>query len=166
MIVPFEPEHLVNIRYQPGQAGGFQSRENAEAVAQGWCAYSAIHDGRALICAGITELWPGRAMAWAAFDYAARPVFLEAHRRTLLEIDRAPYNRLEMYVRPGFAEAARWAELLGFTLESCMKRGAPDGKDLLVYTAFKQSRAARELNGIRNDRARCPQGGRDAGSRV
>lgn len=147
MIVDYEPDHLLKLNWQGEQLhSGAKTRGHAEVVATGWCAYTALGArGKPLICAGIIELWPGRAMAWAAFDWAARPVMLEAHRRALAELDRCPYKRVEMYARPGFAEAVKWAKLLRFDLESCMKHGAPDGSDLLVYARFKRSRAVREL---------------------
>jgi hypothetical protein len=147
VIIPFKPEHLLAIRYQEGQRGGAQSRENAEALIGGWRAYTAILPGSAqpLACAGIVELWPARAMAWSALDFEAGKVMLEITRRMRAELDVCPYTRVEMYVRPGFPEGWRWARMFGFELESCMKRGAPDGGDLLVMTRFKSTKAYRDL---------------------
>jgi hypothetical protein len=147
-IVPYEPEHLLAIRHQPWQAGATQTIEHARSLAMSHCAYTALCDrtARPLLCAGIIEIWTGRAMCWASFDVDAAPVMLAAHRRTRLELDRAPFKRLEMYVVPGFLQAWRWAEMLGFTLECCMEFGSPDGRDLYVFKRIKRGRVARELN--------------------
>lgn len=148
MIVAFEPEHLLSIRHQPWQAGANQSMEHARAVATGYCAYTALcpETRRPLVCAGIVELWPNRAMCWASFDFEARPVILEAHRRTCQELDRAPFKRLEMYVTPGFVQAWRWAEMLGFKLECLMEAGSPTGNDIYVFKRIKRGAATRRLH--------------------
>lgn len=147
MIVDFEPDHLLQLRFQKDQQGfGAQTRSNAESVAQGWSQKTAfLTPDQPLACAGISELWPGRAMAWAALDYDAGPVLREITKACRVELDRCPYKRIEMYVRPGVVAAVKWAKMLGFELESRMQYGAPDGTDLLVYVRFKRSRAVREL---------------------
>lgn len=165
MLVDYEPEHLINLEWQPQQAGYGSSRVHAEAVAQGYSAYTVLQDGMPVICAGLMELWKGRAMAWAAFDYRADGhSLLIAHRRIQRELARAPFRRLEMYVKPGFLEAWRWAEMLGFTLESTMRAGAPNGGDLFVFVRLNGRSAFDALTGkqnaIRNGRP-----GRGSGSR-
>jgi hypothetical protein len=148
VIVPYEPHHLLAIRHQSWQAGANQTLEHAEVMARGHCAYTALCDTteRPLICAGIMELWPGRAMCWASFDFEARPVMMQAHRRTRLELDRAPFKRLEMYVLPGFMQAWRWAEMLGFKLECLMECGSPEGNDLYVFKRIKRGAAFQRLH--------------------
>jgi hypothetical protein len=147
MIVPFEPWHLLEIRHQPWQKGATQTLEHAQAVASGYCAYTAIQQstGRPLACSGICELWAGRAMCWASLDIDARPAFPAMHRRMKRELDLAPFKRLEMYVTPGFLQAWRWAEMLGFVLEGLMEAGSPDGRDLYVFKRIKRGAVAREL---------------------
>lgn len=147
MIVPFEPEHLLQIRHQEQQKHAINSLEHARAVAMGYCAWTALDDRskKPLICAGIIELWPGRAMCWASLDFAAKPVMLGAHRHALQELDRSPFKRLEMYVLPDFFPALRWAQMLRFEYESCMEKASPDGRDLLVFKRIKRGAVARRL---------------------
>lgn len=146
-IVAYEPRHLLELRHQEWQRGSTYTLADAEILMQGHCAFTALCDvsGRPLVCAGIVPLWPNRAMCWANLDIDARPVMLQAHRRTLTEIDRAPFKRLEMYVVPGFVSAWRWAEMLGFKLESVMEAGSPSGKDLFVFARIKRGKVAERL---------------------
>lgn len=147
MIVPYEPEHLLEIRHQRWQAGATQTIEHARSLALSHAAYTALHPQscRPLICAGIIEMWTNRAMCWASFDYEAKPVMAEAFLRMRKEIGQAPFKRLEMYVTPGFIEAWKFADLLGFTLEGTMEAGSPDGRDLFVFKRIKRSAAVRRL---------------------
>lgn len=147
MLVAYEPWHLLEIRHQPWQQGANQTIEHAQGLAASHCAYTALCDrtGRPLACAGIIEIWHQRAMCWTALDHEARPVMLQAHRRMMAELDRAPFKRLEMYVVPGFIEAWRWAELLGFAVESTLEAGSPDGRDLFVFKRIKRGKATQRL---------------------
>lgn len=148
MIVEFQPEHLLEIRHQKWQRGAMQTIEHARALVTGHCAYTALCNctGHPLICAGIVEIWHDRAACWASFDRDSRPVILEAHRRTRQELARAPFKRLEMYVIPGFMQAWRWAEMLGFTLECTMEAGSPDGRDMFVFKRIRHGKVAERLN--------------------
>lgn len=144
MIIDYTPEHLLSIQWQREQGGYGTTRAHAEGVACGWRQKTALQDGIVVACAGILPIWEGRAMAWAAIDYRIRrATFLEMHRAMLAALDVAPFKRLEMYVKPDFPEAWRWAQRLGFTCESRMQAGAPDGKDLWVFTRIR-GRAVRE----------------------
>lgn len=147
MIVPFEPEHILGIRNHSWQRGATQTLRHGEELARGHCAYTALcgHTGRPLICAGIVPLWPHRAMCWASFDVDARPVMVEAHRRTLAEVQAAPFTRLEMYVIPDFIPGIRWARMLGFTLECVTEAGSPDGRDILVFKRIRRGTAVERL---------------------
>lgn len=121
--------------------------EHATALLHGHSAYTAVdrETGQALICAGICPIWPGRGFCWASFDRDCRPVFTEAFLRMRKEIGQAPFKRLEMYVTPGFLEAWRFAEMLGFTVECEMEAGAPDGRNMFVFKRIKRGAAVRRL---------------------
>jgi hypothetical protein len=147
MIIPFDPEHILAIRNHPWQRGSSQTLAHGEALAQGHCAYTALcpRTGRPLVCAGIVPLWPHRAMCWASFDAEARPVMVEAHRRTLREVEAAPFTRLEMYVIPDFVAGIRWAHMLGFVLECWTEAGSPDGRDILTFKRIRRGNALERL---------------------
>lgn len=85
-------------------------------------------------------------MCWASMDFECRPVMIQAHRRTMQELDRAPFKRLEMYVLPGFIQAWRWAEMLGFKVEVLKECGSPDSRDIFVFKRIKRGPATRRLN--------------------
>lgn len=165
MIIDYQPEHMLAIQWQREQEGYGTSRSHAEAVGHSWSAKTALQDGVPVMCAGIMEVWEQRAMAWAAVDWRAnRATFLEAHKAMLPELDRAPFRRLEMYVKPGFFAAWRWAQLLGFTYESTMKAGSPDGKDLFVFVRLN-GRAAYEMLTEKRHAVRSRVHGRRASAR-
>ena len=135
MIVPFKPEHLLNIDIQQQESSRFQTERHAETLAQGYCAFTCLNvDSVPMACAGLMPMWPGRAMAWASLSFQVRPYLKAITRRVLIELDCAPFTRIEMYIRPGFHQAVRWATVhLGFKYESTMERGGTDGQDLWVF---------------------------------
>lgn len=150
MIIEYEPAHLLAIQWQRGQEGFGSTEAHAKAVATSWSVKTAVQDGIVVACAGIMEVWAGRGMAWAAIDHRiSRKTLLEVHRAVMPELDRAPFHRLEMYVKPGFAAAWRWAEALGFSYESTLRKGSPDGSDLFVFARLNGGLATAQLKGNR-----------------
>lgn len=149
MIIPLEPDHILELTFQPGQHAIDQTRETAETLAGGYRAMTAVHNGGPLACAGLIEVWAGRALAWAALDVRAGRVLTEITRRMREELDAAPFRRVEMYVYPGFAQAARWAFMLGFEFEAVMVAGAPTGEDLLVFRRLRRASAREVIMGGR-----------------
>jgi hypothetical protein len=99
--------------------------------------FSAKHNNKLIGCAGIIEMWPGVAEAWAALtdDIRMCPFFL--HRKTyriMKElINRNKYHRLQANISLDNATAIKWIERLGFSYESTMKRFGADGSDHAMY---------------------------------
>lgn len=135
MIIPFKPQHLLAVEIQENESARFQTERHAEFLEQGYCAYTCLNDnGEPMACAGILPMWPGRAMAWASLSFQAGPHLKAITRRTRIELECVPFNRIEMYIRPGFHQAVRWATVhLGFKYEATMERGGTDGRDLWVF---------------------------------
>jgi len=129
--------HIETIDLQPAQA--VLRDRLSEAAIQGLVRSRAIAivDGAdVLVCAGLTQRWPGRAVGWALLSRRIRPNrFLAVHRLIAAALDRAAMRdpgRIEVQIDPGHAAALRWARLLGFETEGRMRRYLPDGRDMIL----------------------------------
>lgn len=134
------PAHVTEIRLQPAQelAQAVLSPEYAEQLcAQPGVAWAAVMGGQTLACAGMTEITPQRAIAWALFAPAALRHFGPIHRATGRILAEAPWRRLEMAVDARHAAAIRWAERLGFEREGLMRAYTADGRDCFLYARVK-----------------------------
>lgn len=93
-------------------------------------------DGQVVACAGGYEQWEGRRLIWAVMG-----VETSRHMRQLTKLGRfllKQYHcrRSECYVDACFPQGFRWAQMLGFTLETPepMKRFLPNGNDAYLFS--------------------------------
>lgn len=120
IVEPFRVAHLHNLAYQPEQA---YMREWMQANAHTYESSNAFamvdSEGQTLACAGIQEVWPGRAQAWCMFSAriggggmlcATRAV------RRFLDLHNLP--RIEADVARDFPAGHRWMRVLGFRCET------------------------------------------------
>jgi hypothetical protein len=140
-IIPFRKDHLVNMM-DCGLVEGitpefidvvFQEIERLGA------SYSAEVDGDIVACAGLTELSPGRALAWSYLSpNLGGQMMLRITRACNRMMNLSSFRRVEMDVLWDHAEGHRWARILGFDLE-CPRRRAygPDGRDYALYSRVK-----------------------------
>ncbi|MGB0817844.1 MAG: hypothetical protein ACPGQQ_02970 [Candidatus Puniceispirillaceae bacterium] len=122
-IVPFNPAHLKHIEMQHDQTAAcewFDKEDYHELLLAGE-AYTALHDGEVILCAGVfpTTKWIGT--AWALVSACAGPELLRASRAITDFLKKTSYARIETPVRRGFVNGHRWCRLMGFTNET------PDG---------------------------------------
>ncbi len=138
-IEPFKVRHLDQFALQPAQAGlrAFLERGHALHLAEQSFAFTGFQDGRAVGCAGLIELWPGRDCAWALLSDCGQRAFLNIHRTVLRQLDARKTRRTEMSVDVVHAAGQRWAELLGFKKEGLMRRFSPDGRDAYLYAKVR-----------------------------
>lgn len=132
-IVPLEPSHLQAIRVQPAQAAEYAHADAlASPTGMGW---TALVDGEPVACAGLVEVWEGRAYAWAILSDNAGPYMLPLTREIRSKLDAAPFRRIEMAVDADFDAGARWAEMLGFRCETPAPMAAylPNGRAAYLY---------------------------------
>lgn len=130
----FEPAHLALITPQPGQ----QIEVNADSLAgffgRGWTGF--VGD-RVVVCAGLIDVWPGRAYAWALLSADAGPHLLSITREIRSRLAATPCRRIEMAVDASFEPGRRWAVRLGFRLENPegepMRAYLPNGRDAYLY---------------------------------
>jgi hypothetical protein len=100
---------------------------------------AAVDDnGDVLAIAGIMPRWENVGLAWA---WLARGWRKHARRITaemITGIETAPYHRIEVAVKAGFHRGERWAERLGFELETPLARKwSPDGQDFSIWVKVK-----------------------------
>lgn len=131
-ILPFAPEHAAQLQVQDIQAGEAERfGQKIGMAADHGPAFSAVEvdaDGRVhrvLACAGLAENVPtsdtsgGYASAWAAFANDMRPAQWSAVTAAIRAVlDNCGYARVDMLVSAGFPASRRYAEALGFTLDS------------------------------------------------
>lgn len=138
-VVPFRREHLREMVIQQRQQGmeSWLTEDIYDAM-EAASSFTGTDGDEVLACAGVFEVTPGRALAWAYIsdDVGRRMVYVTRAVRRYL--DMSPYRRIEMDVDCEFEAAHRWAELLGFTLEAPRRRFfTPDGRDCALYARIK-----------------------------
>lgn len=139
MVEPFHPGHLTEITLQAAQEylRGAGTAAAAEIASQ-HPAYTGRVAGEIVVCAGVIPIWDGRAMGWAWLAAGARLHMLAITRAFLRFLDVQPHRRVEISVDRDFAEAHRWARMLGFQLEAGRMRAyRPDGGDCSLYARVR-----------------------------
>lgn len=139
IVEPFRPDHLKELPLQLAQAhlsATVAGKEYAAALSLGE-AYAALIEGRPVACAGLVEMWPGRAIAWALLSRDAGPHFLKIHRAVARMLDLCPCHRVEAYADAGFPAASRWLETLGFAREGVMRAFTADRRDCFLYARIR-----------------------------
>lgn len=135
-IVTFDRSHLDLIEIQDAQRAEFEAAKSTVYPGDAWTAFA----GDSAICsAGMMELWPGRAYAWALLSKHAGPHMVELVRTTSRMIDATPFRRVEMYVEASFTAGHRMARCLGFVCETPngMANYLPDGGLAYQYARVK-----------------------------
>lgn len=135
-ITPFAPEHLTALRLQATQATAqaLMTLEHGRQIAS--CtghARTAMVDGEPVACAGVIELWPGRAYAWAYIGETALRYWKTIHRAVFDVVNASRWRRVEMAVDVRDPGAKRWASHLGFEFEGVARKWTTDGRDVEIW---------------------------------
>lgn len=134
-VIPFEPEHLAMIDFQPSQVGLMEVVDDdyaASLKASGPC-YTGMKGDKVVVCAGISIMWDNRAIGWVKMSKDAGRDLVFIHRAVQNIIDNAGMRRVEAYVDSTFEEGKRWVKMLGMSYEGTMKAFSPDGRDHDLY---------------------------------
>lgn len=135
-IVKLKPEHVRSIDLQDAQqyfAGIVDTPGYAESLAASPWSFAAIDGDEVLGCAGVYEVWEGRALAWALIGKTSGRHFKAIHRAVAGFLAQAKWRRIEMVVDAQFDAGIRWARLLGMKQEGLMRAYGPDGKDYYLF---------------------------------
>ena len=118
-LVPFRAEHLFTFVPRTDIPKGMLYGLEKE---RGGPAFTGVHDGRIIGCAGVVIQWPGVGAAWVALDKSA-----EAHgfwvtrmiKRIMQDIVRVyGLHRVEAVVHADSPRDLKWIKLLGFKSEN------------------------------------------------
>lgn len=118
VIVPFQAEHLFQVRVQRADAfvAEIISPEAAVAMEQ-HVAFSALDGGTVLGCAGVVSPWTGRGMMWALFSEEIGAHWIAVHWFARRFVRDCGIRRLEATVAVEFEPGHRWVRQLGFERE-------------------------------------------------
>lgn len=130
------PGDLVGFKPQAAQAADIDCDALQSAFGNSW---TALVGGRPIACAGLVEVWEGRAYAWALLATDVGPHLLAVTREIRSRLAATPCRRIEMAVADGFDAGCRWARLLGFYCETPqpMRGYLPDGRAAWLYARVK-----------------------------
>jgi hypothetical protein len=142
-IEPFKVWHLDEFDLQPTQAGlrAFLKQGHALHLAENSFAFTGFQDGKAVGCAGMIELWPGRECAWSLLSDCGPRAFLNVHRTVVRSLEARRARRTEMAVDVDHFAGQRWAALLGFKKEGLMECYSPDGRNAYLYAKVRHDRS-------------------------
>lgn len=140
-IKTFRPEDLLNVDIQPAQIGDFPSGitlATGKLLADHF-AISGWAGERCIGCCGIVEVWSHRAIAWAVLSRDCGRRMLEITRHARAALDLHPCHRIETAVFSDFPAGRRWAELLGFYLETPepMRHYDDNGRSAWLYARVR-----------------------------
>lgn len=122
-VYPFRAAHLENLLLQPAQAHLREWMQRDHGIGKTYEAgysFSLLDDdAKTLACAGLIEVWPGRASAWALLSAdIAGAGMLRMVRAIKREFDLQKFERIEAYVDHEFEPGHRLMRLLGFENET------------------------------------------------
>ena len=135
-IAAFQPEHLTALKLQATQATAqplLTLEHGRQISAATGVAQTALLDGQPIACAGVMELWPGRAYAWAYLGEQAAGRFKAVHRAVVAVLASNRWRRVEMAVDVRDPGAKRWAYHLGFDFEGVARKWTTDGRDVEIW---------------------------------
>lgn len=137
IIVPFEAQHLRQMTEQDATArlSAHLRVDHMEALERSEHSFTGLANGRVIGCAGVVRYWPGRGEAWAALDRDAGRHLTAITKAARRFFEVCPYDRVECVVADGFPEGHRWAQLLGFALQTPLpqEKYLPTGEAAFLY---------------------------------
>jgi hypothetical protein len=132
-IIPFQAHHTKLMVPQPAQAHEVDYAP-VEAAGDAW---TAVVDGLPVACAGLIELWPERAHAWALLSAEAGPYMRRITRAIRFRLESSSFRRIEMAVDVSFEAGIRWAHMLGFEHEATVRCYFPGGRTAQLFARIK-----------------------------
>lgn len=135
----FRAAHLADLELQDAQAyfsAQMTSAEYGAMLEQAGQSFTGFAGGRVIGCAGVTEVWTGRFVAWALIAKDAGRHMVALHRAVAGFLSTLRAGRIELWVDEGFAPGMRWAEMLGFSCETPqpMRNFRPGGGACFLFS--------------------------------
>lgn len=135
-MIPFRREHLLRMSHP--DAGVLAASDGAARLEE-YPSFS-FTDGDVMIgCGGMHPIWPGRWNGWAFLEPSSGPHMLAILRVVKTVLSAYPVPRLEVQVVVGFNPGIRFAQLIGFQLETPepSRRWTPDDQDVFQFSIVK-----------------------------
>lgn len=141
IITPFKPEHLAQIDLQAEQTLAkehLQNEDYAKSLA-GQESWTLLIGDRVVACAGFINVWSNRYQAWAVISATIGAAGMLTLSKAVLRGLALKTGRVEAYVAEEFTAGHRWAELMGFKLETPepMRGWFPEGGGAFLYARIK-----------------------------
>lgn len=137
-VVPFAAEHYDVLRASNPVADGGQFVASPTMLAQieRQNSWTGMVDGVPLVSAGTIQVWPGRHTAWAYLGKNTGPHMVWITRQVKKQLAMV-VGRIELTVRSDFPMGQRWAEMLGFHVETpCLVAYGPSQEDHVGFVRF------------------------------
>lgn len=141
-VIPFEPAHVDLMELRGIELGGPFSlgdfRERLACVARDSVqAVTFVYDGRILLCAGFSCMWPGVLVVWMIPTTRIGAIPFRVARCLRRYVDRIAKDfgahRLQTTTHADPMHA-RWMRFLGFSQEGIMRKFTHDKKDMLMFS--------------------------------
>lgn len=147
---------VVQLALQPSQRIVLGMTSDATTIAHGeglaaiGPAWTAIHDGRVICCAGFNVLWPanalggGHAVAWALLAGGIGAAHLALSRFARAKIEGSGFARIEAVVRADAPREAAWAAAVGLKRAALLHCWGPEAKPHFLYERVRPFDAAQD----------------------
>ena len=135
-IIPFDPKHLEEMEINWGNKCMAPIVIAASKLyAAAGPAFSGEDKGRIVGCAGLAELWPGVAHAWAIIDknYPKLSVYRAIKSGMFVLAQVCKCHRIQTSTPAGFEAGHRMLRGLGFLPEGIMRSYGMDQSDYVQY---------------------------------
>ena len=136
--VPYDPKHAELMTFL-ADGPEFSVGERLKALSDDPANYAfTVMRGDQPVCALVAvQIWPTVFEVSAAISEDCRKYFATIYRSTVEVLDRiaegTKAHRIQMTVSSDFKKGRRWAEALGFELETVLKHYGPEAQDFLLY---------------------------------
>lgn len=140
IIEAFKREHLDALTLQPMQQymRPLLMRDDYLKFYESQESFTAIIDGVVVGCGGFISMWANRVQIWSllARDIGPRGM-LQVHHAVKRGLAMRTERRIEAMCDPGFKNAQRWLQALGFEREGLMRKYTEDGHDCYLYARVR-----------------------------
>lgn len=137
-LVPFTAEHYLAMKPRAEEAAIQDYKpELVGRLLKSAAAFTLMDGPTPLVSGGILVYWPGMAEIWfhGIQDATKHPVPVFRHSKRLVEkwITEFNLHRIQLTIDASFLASYRFAEALGFELESRMPKYGPNQEEFLRY---------------------------------
>lgn len=138
-IVPFAAWHLdwLNLQATQRVLSPLLTIQYGQSLERAGPCYSAFVGMDVIACAGVVEIWAGRAQVWSLLSVSMPRYRKAVHKAVKRFLDGYRVRRLECVIDPRLETAKRWARHLGFIYEGTMYAYTPEGENQLMYVRIE-----------------------------